>query len=150
MSELSTASSVSVSLFGEEMDFEKAIDEMYNNLQDSLNQCHTATRELNMLSERDEDFETLATVGFEIIDFADKCSEMFSELDNVIKQVVGRPTNEADKLWYADQKLKRKKAKMDAKNKAKEEKRKEIEEAKAKRQQDKEFNENLSKMNLNN
>ena len=106
MSEFSTCSSVSVSVFGDEIPLEQAIDQVFKKLQDSLNYTHSSMRELNMEAERGSDFKEISSVGFDIQKYIQDCSELFTELKDVVKQVIGKPQTEEDKLWFQQEKLK--------------------------------------------
>lgn len=120
----SDATSITVSAFGEEMELEKAIDKVYGELQNALNYCHSATRELSMEVEREGDFKEVMNHAFDIQNFIDEMTVLFKELKVVVKQVVGRPKTDDEKEWVKKRKeeIKRKKAQEKAMEKAEREK----------------------------
>lgn len=111
MSVSSTASSITVSAFGEDMPLEQAIDQVYKDLQGALNFSHASTRELSMEAEREGDFKDVMNHAFEIQDYIDDMLALFKELKVVVKQVVGKPKTEDEKAWLKSRKdeIKRKK-----------------------------------------
>lgn len=111
----SDATSITVSAFGEDMDLEKAIDQIYKELQNAMNYSHCSTRELAMEAEREGNFEDVATHGFQIQDHVDEMLELFKELKTVVKQVVGRPKGDDEKKWLSEQKEARKRKKAQQK-----------------------------------
>ena len=110
MSTLSNASSM-VSFRGEdEVDFDKAVDELFKDLQTNFNAIHVAIRNLAMSDERADDFIEMSKYNFEIHDFIETTGEIFKELKATTKQIVGKCPKEC-KVDYDKMVEERKRAK---------------------------------------
>lgn len=141
MSVSSHASSVSVSMNGEVMLLEQAIDNVYRDVQQSLNFCHTSMRELNMMAEREEDYKTIMSESFQIHDYIDVIASLFLELKQVLKQVTGNPKTPEEKEWLVKEKETRKRLKAERKAKT-------AEERKANREKTKQLNEFMAQTTI--
>jgi hypothetical protein len=86
----STASGISVSLWGVECDFDVAIDKIFKELQEKLNFTHCSTRELGLKEERNDTFLESAELYFNIVDFCDQLSELFKTLKGCSKDALGK------------------------------------------------------------
>jgi len=118
-------------VFGEDdVPLEEAIDSLFKQLQQSFNYTHSSVRELHMSSDRGDEFKEIAEVGFTIQNYVRETADLFAELQDVVKQVVGTPKTQEDKLWYAQEKLKIKQQILKSKQEMKAEKQKAKEEAK--------------------
>lgn len=122
MSTSSTLSNVTVSAFGQDdMPLEQALDKVFNGLQGFLNDCHSATRTLAMVSEQDNDFEVCCKHSDEIEDSTDGMLDLFKELRNCVKQIRGKPITEEEKDWYRKHQAERKLEKIRQKEQEKQE-----------------------------
>jgi hypothetical protein len=115
----STMSTMSVSVFGEEIILEQALDSIFKQLQTSLNDCHSQTREMAMDLDRDDDFKIFYEHDRKIQEFVDGLTVLFKELKSVSKQVMGKPDNEEDKAWLKEQLERKKREAQIAKDDAK-------------------------------
>ena len=119
MSVCSNASSI-VSFRGDdEVDLESCLDTLYQDIQKNLNYSQNSIRTLARGCD-DIDFLENAKIHFELLDYVECLEELFSELKDVSKQVLGKP--EADeKIAYKkmcdDRKEDKKKSKEEAKKK---------------------------------
>lgn len=91
----------SVSFRGEEMDVDTALDTLFRELQDNLNHCHCAVRNLAQSEERAETYIEAAGYHFEIEDYVDTLLGLFTELKSVSKEVLGRPPPETREEFKA-------------------------------------------------
>lgn len=97
---MSAASSI-VSFRGEEeVDLDEALNTLFRELQENLNNAHCAIRNLGQSEDRGDSFIEMATFHHDIEDYADNLLSLFKELKSVSKQVLGVPSNENDKLEY--------------------------------------------------
>ena len=115
----STMSTMSVSVFGEEIILEQALDSIFKQLQTSLNDCHSQTREMAMDLDRDDDFKIFYEHDRKIQEYVDSLTVLFKELKSVSKQVLGKPDNEEDKAWLKEQLERKKREAQIAKDDAK-------------------------------
>lgn len=118
MSICSNGSDMSVSMCGSEMPLSQALDEVFHGLQNNLSGAHACVRELAMMADRNEDYETNLRKVLEITDNIDEMNDLFKELKSVCSQVIGKPPAEekvAMKKLIDDHKMKRKKVKDDLK-----------------------------------
>ena len=119
MSVCSNASSI-VSFRGDgEVDLESCLDTLYQDIQKNLNYSQNSIRTLARGFD-DDDYLENVKVHFELLDYVECLEELFSELKDVSKQVLGKP--EADeKIAYKkmcdDRKEDKKKSKEEAKKK---------------------------------
>ncbi len=104
----SMMSSFSVSLFGEEVKLEKAIDDIFKQIQDSINHTHYQIREMCMDLDRDDDFKVSFGHYEKINNYVDDLGILFKELKSVSIQVLGKPNTDEEKIWLKE-KLARKK-----------------------------------------
>ena len=117
----SNASSVTISCFGEQMELEAAIDKVFNGLQSSLNGCHCTTRELCMDLDRDEEFQHMVEQSEKIEEFISDMSDLFKELNSVVRQIRGKPTTTEEKNWWQVHQAERKLSKIREKEEKKRE-----------------------------
>jgi hypothetical protein len=97
---MSTASSM-VSFRGEEeVDLNEALDTLFRELQENLNNSHCSIRNLGMSEDRNDSFMEMAKYHHEIEDYANDLVKLFSELKSISKQILGKPVNEDDKIAY--------------------------------------------------
>ncbi len=122
----SMMSNISVSVFGEEMDLEKALDEVFKQLQGYLNDCHSTVRNLAMCEDRNDDQIEILQIWRSLNVSIDEAMILFKELKSISKQVVPKcpPHLKAEvealkKKWIAEdiQRKQEKKNKIEA-NKA--------------------------------
>jgi hypothetical protein len=114
MSTYSNASELSVSYYGEELPLEQALDSSFKALQENLNNCHCTTREVVMGADRNEDFETMLQLRFDIEDYTDEMAKHFKELNGIMKQIIS-PVGKVEKELYKSNVLKRKEMKKENK-----------------------------------
>ena len=94
MSVSSNGSQLSVSYFGEEMDFDSMCDTCFKDLQQFLNDVHCKVRELSMCEEQDNEYLVALSYHLEIRDGIDGITALLKELASVSKQVLGKPPTE--------------------------------------------------------
>ena len=99
MSVCSNSSEMSVSVFGEEMPIDQALDQIFLDLQSNLNSCHCSIRSLAMSDERADTFLEAGGLVLEINGFADEIQTLFRELKSVSKQLLGRCPKEYANDW---------------------------------------------------
>ena len=99
MSICSNASSM-VSYAGSEMPLDEAIDDIYKELQRSLNDSQVALRSLSMLQEQDNDFKESVELSDQIFDDIVDMMVLFKELKSVCRQVVNKPSTDEEKNWF--------------------------------------------------
>lgn len=99
MSVSSCMSEISVSINGEDVILEKAIDDVYKKLQQSLNDSQCVLRSLCSLLDQDQDFETSCKYAYEIEDHTNGMNELFKDLKSIVKQVKVKPENDQEKEW---------------------------------------------------
>jgi hypothetical protein len=115
MSVSSAKSSMSVSYCGSEMPLEQALDDVFQKLQQHLNNCHCAVRSMSMLEEQsldeDSDFKDATKYDDIIQDDTSGMIDLFKDLKSISKQVLGKPPNPDMKAWYAFHQSQRKEEK---------------------------------------
>ena len=86
----SNGSSQSVSVFGQDdVDLERACDEIFKQLQKTLNSCQCSIRELTMVPERDESYLEACVIALDLAEYTEEFSSLMAELKKVGKQVLG-------------------------------------------------------------
>ena len=90
MSICSNASSI-VSYNGQEMEVEKAIDDLFPKIQTFINDCHCSIRELSYCEDRNETYLDALQMHLDICSNIDGMIKLFKELKSVSKQLVGPP-----------------------------------------------------------
>jgi hypothetical protein len=116
----SIMSTMSVSVFGEDdVVLEVAIDDIFKQLQTSLNDAHCEVRSMCMDLDRDGDFKISYEHDSKIQDYVDDLTGLFKELKSVSKQVLGKPDNDEDKQWLKEQTERKKREAQVAKDNAK-------------------------------
>lgn len=121
MSTCSNGSQISVSYFGEEMNFDTMLDNCFTQMQTYLNDLHCQVRELSMVDEQDSDYLVALDLYHSIVDNIDGLAELMSELKSVSKQVLG-PCPKESKLKVKAKTDLWKQKKIEQKNKTKLEK----------------------------
>ena len=115
MSVSSARSSMSVSYCGSEVALEEALDDVFQKLQQHLNDAHCAVRSMSMLEEQsmdeDEDFKEATKYDDIIQDDVDGMIALFKDLKSISKQVLGKPPNPDMKAWYVNHQTQRKEEK---------------------------------------
>ena len=91
MSVSSNGSTMSVSFFGQEMDFDSMCDTCFKDLQSYMNDIHCKVRELSMVEEQDSDYLRALSYHLEIKDGIEGITNLLKELSSVSKQVLGKP-----------------------------------------------------------
>jgi methyl coenzyme M reductase subunit D len=104
----SVMSTMSVSVFGEEVVLETALDDIFIKIQASLNDAHSEIRTMCMDLDREDDFKISYEHHIKVEDYVDDLTKLFKELKSVSKQILGKPEDPEDKLWLKD-KIDRKK-----------------------------------------
>ena len=116
---MSTASSI-VSFRGDsEADFEESCNLLFREVQQNLNNIHSTIRNLAMSEDRNDTFQETCDIHFQIVDYIETVNETFKELEDISKQVVGRPVGDAEKTYLKNVIEKRKQDKQRAKEEAK-------------------------------
>ena len=117
MSVCSNSSSIVSFRGNDEIDLESCLDTLYRDIQKNLNYSQNSIRELARGCE-DDNFIENVKVHFELLDYVELLEDLFSELKDVSKQVLGKP--EADeKVAYKKMCDDRKTAKKRAKDASK-------------------------------
>lgn len=96
----STMSEMSVQYDGNEVDLETAVDDIFKQLGDHINQCHVEIRNMCSLVERGDDYENIYEYYMEMKTHIQEGSLVFKDLVKVMKQVIGKPP----KGWIAPEK----------------------------------------------
>jgi len=99
MSVNSCMSSMSVSINGQEIVLESALDDVFKNIQIALNSTHCNTREACMILDQDASFKDMVLKGDEVIDTIDEIGFLFKDLKSIIKQVMLKPQDDEEKTW---------------------------------------------------
>ena len=100
MSVCSNGSATSVSLWGQDdVDSERATDEVFLALQRTLNSCQCSIRELTMVPDRDEDYIVACVIALDLDDYANEFASLMKQLKAVGRQVLG-PCPAACKAEY--------------------------------------------------
>ena len=103
MSVSSARSSMSVSYCGSEMPLEQALDDVFQKLQQHLNNSHCAVRSMSMLEEQsmdeDDDWKEATKYDNAIQDDVDNMIALFKDLKSISKQVLGKAPNPEMKAW---------------------------------------------------
>jgi hypothetical protein len=100
-----------------EIDLETCLDELYKDVQQNLNNSQCSVRELARLTEDDDYIECLG-VHWAVVDYVDVLADLFKELKEVSKQVLGpcpKPLKEEVKKLTEDRKNKHARAKAEKK-----------------------------------
>ena len=92
----------SIEIFGTPMSMGDAIDYIYKNLQDLLNNCHTGTRSLVMLNDDDSSFKRSHMIANDILDFTHDLKLLLGELDKVMKKLGFKPESAEEKEWLKE------------------------------------------------
>ena len=124
MSVTSMMSQVSISLNGQEMDLEGAIDETFKSLQQNLNFCQTNLRNLAQCEERGDEFEISHDICYRIHDNILEMKELFLDLNSIVKQIKLKPETPEEKNWMETYNEERKREKSEDKKIKKEDKEK--------------------------
>ena len=91
MSSVGSSCSTVVSFRGEDgVDLDQALDEFYREIQHNLNHSQVSVREMARLKE-DDDFKDCVPIHFAVLDYVDVLTDLFSELKQVSKDVLGKP-----------------------------------------------------------
>ena len=112
MSVSSARSSMLVSYCGSEMPLEQALDDVFQKLQQHLNNSHCAVRSMSMLEEQsmdeNEDFKDCVKYNDIIQDDTSGMIDLFKDLKSISNQVLGKPPNPDMKAWYVNHQAQRK------------------------------------------
>lgn len=108
MSVASGASSVSVSLNGETMNLETALDTVVRDLQKHLNLVQLHLRMIGMGSERGDDFQEMINEADQIQNGIVEMNFLFQDLYDMAYEIVGSPANPEEKAFLRQHKLDRK------------------------------------------
>lgn len=109
----SNLSQMTVSVAGSEVPLEPYLDDVFNRLQQSLNNTHCSVRELVQLIERGDLFKELVESQFAIVEYIDDMAGLFKELKKVLPQIRGKPSNDDEKKILEAAKLRFKNRKPD-------------------------------------
>ena len=101
-----------ITILGREMTLHEAIDFIYKNLQELLNNCHSGTRHILLLHDDDSGFKKSHELSSDILDFTFDLKMLLTELDKVLKKIAFKPEDNSEKEWLKafleDRKNKRK------------------------------------------
>ena len=89
---MSTFSNATTVIYdGEEIDFDKAINTAFTEVQEFLNDIHVKIRELSQVPEQDSDYMVAMEINHVISNNIDGITGLQKELKSVSKQVLGKP-----------------------------------------------------------
>ena len=91
MSTASAMSEFSVALNGDEMGLDEAVDGIFKDIQDHINECHVAIRNMCQLVERDDEYDEIYAFYSDMSTHIKEGNAVFKELIGVMKQVIGKP-----------------------------------------------------------
>ena len=101
-----------ITIFDKEMTLHDAVNFIYKNLQELLNNCHSGTRHIVMLNDDDSAFKKSHELSSDILDFTFDLKMLLTELDRVLKKIAFKPEDNDEKEWLKtfleDRKNKRK------------------------------------------
>ena len=80
------------------VDLNECLDELYRDIQSNLNDSQCSVRTMARLKE-DDDFRECVPIHFAVLNYVDTLTDLFNELKQVSKDVLGRPGKD-DKNWY--------------------------------------------------
>ena len=95
----SNMSQVTVSAFGEEMELSDAVDKIFHDIQDHINELHVQIRQLCMTEDRNESYEEAYAYYHEICEHIKEGNQIFKELPKVMKQILPARPKELPKGW---------------------------------------------------
>ena len=111
-------SSMSVSMNGLEMELEPALDQVFMELQQNLNNSHCTVRSILQSEEQDCDYQAILDLCFEVHENIDGMAELFKNLNDVLKHV-SKPDGDEEKALYKASMEKYKRVQAEAKAAAK-------------------------------
>lgn len=119
----SNASGITVSAFGEEeMDFDVAVDKVFGDLQNFVNNTHCEVRQLSMCEERADTYCEALEIWHNLDVNISGALNLFKELKSISKQVLGKPPpaykEDASKMilkWKNEAKMEKEKEKEERK-----------------------------------
>ena len=114
MSISSQMSEMSISLNGQEIMLEEAVDETFKDLQAFLNNTQCDLRNLASCDERNETFEVSHSYCTKIDDNISEMNELFKSLKSIVKQIKMKPETDEDKQFVKDFEFKRREEKNEA------------------------------------
>ena len=88
-----------ITIFDKSMTLHDAINFIYNNLQELLNNCHSGTRHIIMLHDDDSGFKTSHELSNNILDFTFDLKMLLTELDKVLKKIPFKPEDNDEREW---------------------------------------------------
>ena len=100
----SCMSHVTVSCLGEEMGLTEAVDGIFKDIQEHMNELHSQIRQLTMTEDRNETYEEAFEYYFHICDHIKEGSDLFKELRQVMKQILPPRPKHLPKGWEKDYK----------------------------------------------
>jgi enoyl-[acyl-carrier-protein] reductase (NADH) len=112
-------SEMSVSVFGEEMQLEVAIDRVFKDIQNAINGSHCQIREMVSDMDRDDDYKVAVEHQTNIDTFVTELGDLFKQLKSVVKQITPKPETDEEKQWLATRKERIKTEQRIAKEQAK-------------------------------
>ena len=99
MSVSSAMSGMSVSIHGEEMPLDQAIEETFKQLQTHLNNTQTNLIQLSMTEDRGEGFKYSYEMQKKVEWSISEMTLLFKDLKSITKQVKLSPTTDEEKQW---------------------------------------------------
>ena len=88
-----------ITILGREMTLHEAVNFIYKNLQELLNNCHSGTRHIIMLNDDDSAFKTSHELSSNILDFTFDLKLLLTELDKVLKKIAFKPEDNDEREW---------------------------------------------------
>jgi hypothetical protein len=84
----SNQSNVSVSIWGEEMELEVAVDTIFKQIQDHLNELHGQIRQLCMSEDRNDSYDEALEFYDAIVKHTKEAVLVFKDLPKVMRQIL--------------------------------------------------------------
>lgn len=88
-----------ITIFDKSMTLHEAVDFIYKNLQELLNNCHSGTRHILLLNDDDSAFKTSHELSNNILDFTFDLKMLLTELDKVLKKIPFKAEDNSEKEW---------------------------------------------------
>ena len=95
----SNMSSVTVSAFGDEMPLEEAVDAIFKDIQDHINELHVQIRLLTMTEDHGESYEDAFEYYYHVVEHIREGNALFKELPKVMKQILPPRPKDLPKDW---------------------------------------------------
>ena len=95
----SNMTEITVSAFGEEMELTEAVDKIFTEVQDHINELHVQVRQLSMCEDRNDSYEEAYAYYHEVVEHVKEGNNVFKELTKVMKQLLPPRPKDLPKNW---------------------------------------------------